>query len=258
MANLKISELPVSNSVKGTDTIPVISEGVTKQLSLAKLAPSSVFVDTSVNACEVRLDMDGNFELEVRPQTNPAGFFNGGGTGNKLFMGIKGYHLKPLAEMTQMSFNYFNRVGTGEPYGQLLCRLNDADAQPRILSLSSNEGGLATIAVETVQPDGSITINWDGVHCYVVGAVPAGAIQGVHYYVTATNNSGDWLDRIFYVAKLVELFPQAKIVDQVITDGGAPKGRKLPGVYIGIGSSSSQLHELKVVTQVTVNGLELL
>ena len=57
MANLKISELPVSTEIQGNEILPLVQGGATKQVTVSNL--KNYFVSTDITA-EANVDIDLN------------------------------------------------------------------------------------------------------------------------------------------------------------------------------------------------------
>lgn len=243
------------------------------------------FVDLSVNNASIYFDANLKLNFYNYIRTNTAGNFNGGGVGNKMLCGLKGYNNGStgiaLTSMPTIEFEYTTKQPTtptaaATPYIQGIA---DFDVQ-RIVSFDSalNGGGptgsnaafgdssLCSYSLKRTLISGTtfkseVDVSQHCMYIVVTGLatnVIPGAVQGTHYTVQAgapaVNASNYWQFVTYNVAAVQALYPNAKFYDSIVTDGGAPKSKLMTGLYFGVGDSSTNTYYHHLVNYVKVNG----
>ncbi|HKZ74080.1 MAG TPA: hypothetical protein VJ011_08450 [Steroidobacteraceae bacterium] len=227
---------------------------------------------------------DGFVVLRTGSNVNPAGAYNGGGTGNKALLGVPGFSGLPIAALLSISYTWENLLGpTGVPgpvsvtvpFGNLIVDFAPppGPGDLRVLSLLDRQlaaaisasigsyadaGPLHThtwLAVETAPGiNGSVCII--GVTNPPGAATPPGGCP-VNVTVGAGQfeNTYRWTDLIATnpTAVLVDAFP-ANAVLFPTGDGGMPVGAVTPAILVVSGDSANIVKSGKRIVALTVNG----
>lgn len=220
------------------------------------ITSSDQFIDHSINDAEFSIDTDGVLNFFNHVRTNQAGNFNGGGTGNKMLMGIKGFNNLPFNQAPSIEFVADIKQGSLNPYVQFLVQLGVGE--PRIISLDSFLGSPVynNVLKRTSLGGTRYKYEWDFANqeVYIVSGI-VGALAGLDYY----NTGGvGWTFQAYYTARIMAMYPSAVIKEMIITDGGAPKSKKLCGVYFGVGDSSTAAYQHKVIEYIKLNGTKII
>lgn len=248
IASLQSGVTSINNSISSlnqtTSSIISLNEGFDK------------LVDMSVNRAGHYVDCENKLNFYNYIRTNTSGNFNGGGLGNKLLMGLRGtqYHDLPLANAPTFEFVADIKQGTLHPYIQLLVKLNPSDLEPKIFSLDSNLGSpiYNNVLKRTSLGGTRYKYEWDisQNYTYIVNGI-VGAVDGVDYL--NTGGSG-WTFQAYFPSQLFINYPNAKLVNAIITDGGAPKSKLLSSIYFGVGDSSTNTYQHKIIEYIKING----
>lgn len=198
MANSKISALTAATTpVAGTETLPIVQSGATKQVSIANLtagravSASSFSANTTNVFAKVSVELTGGNAILARYNSSnkPAGLYTGGTSGESFFG----------ANLNWSSGNVFNYQITG-----LMWYLGDPGGSGTTVSLGLASGTAGNSAgVDTLS---TAVAKWDtsGNYTMVNGnIVPATAAKGINFTAnTATSGStsrllnwyeeGDW------------------------------------------------------------------
>ena len=231
----------------------------------------------SVNAAGAYSLADGSLVLHTGEAVNPAGAYNGGGTGNKAIGGVFGFDGLPIGSLTALEYVWENVDGPGGPFfippgapSVLTPYINlVVDFDPLgvgdLRVLVTNDDSLnpaITASIGTYVNNGSnvLTYGWDGLTQNVLivglepvppGLAPGGVAPEVAVGAFWPENSYDW-------QALVAANPTAILVDAFTGDGGLPAGAVTPAVMIVSGDSSNVVQSGKNVTAFTVNGSSVL
>jgi len=278
---LKNNEYFVCRSADGVSDIPVFKVNASDEIEIVGTPP---FQELSVNNAQHYIDAQGKLNFYTYVRTNQAGNFNGGGTGNKMICGLKGYNNGsegvplvdfPAIEIEATIMQPAVVVATSHQAIQGLAvfdvlRIVNFDSTLNALPSGSNvpfgNPAMGDYSLKRTLISGNTykyEMNPDTSACYIVVQglavnVIAGAIEGVHYVVQAgapaTNASSYWTFVTYSVAAVQLLYPDAKIFDTVTTDGGAPKSKLMTGVYFSLGDSSTSTYGAIKVNYMKVNG----
>lgn len=239
------------------------------------------FVDLSVNRAGIYFDANQKLNFYNYIRTNTAGNFNGGGLGNKMLCGIKGYDQTPISSLPVVKFEFETRqpavpTAASMPYLQGIA---DFDIQ-RIVSFDSslNAGGptgsnaafsdsslcsysMRRVLVSGTTFTGEVDVSQHCMYVVVTGLatnVLPGAVQNVHYTVQAgapaVNAANYWQFVTYNVAAVQTLYPNAKFYNSYVTDGGAPKSKLMTAIYFGVGDSSTNIYYHHRINYVQIDG----
>lgn len=176
MANSKISALTAATTpVAGTETLPIVQSGATKQVSIANLtagravSASSFSANTTNVFAKVSVELTGGNAILTRYNSSnkPAGLYTGGTSGESFFG----------ANLNWSSGNVFNYQITG-----LMWYLGDPGGSGTTVSLGLASGTAGNSAgVDTLS---TAVAKWDtsGNYTMVNGnIVPATAAKGINF-----------------------------------------------------------------------------
>jgi len=239
------------------------------------LAPSSGrgIIDLSVNAARVAGGYDnGAVVLSTGSATNPAGAFNGGGTGNKAIFGALGYNNLPIADLESIEFVWQNVTGPGGP--NFIPPTGTTATTPNLnLIIDFDPNGAGDIRVcptltdqltaaisdstGTFVNDGSntLTYSWDGAtdNILIVLAPPNPVPGGVAPNVVVAPGT-QWFQNAYKWTDLVAANPDAVLVDAFSGDGGLPAGAVTPAILLTSGDSGNVTASGKYIRSFKVNG----
>jgi len=230
--------------------------------------------DFSVNAAAVDGGyLDGSVILRTGAQANAPGAFNGGGTGNKAIFGLSSLNGRFLSEFTALKYVWENVDGPGgpfflppggpsvqTPYANLVVDFDPNGAGDlRLLVVCDDSLNAAiTNAIGTYANNGSnvLTYAWDdSMDVLIVGAPPAAVPGGVAPNVSV---GGGWPENSYSFAELVAANPDSVIVSAFTGDGGLPAGAVTAGLLLVSGDSGNITRSSKRLTEVKVNGNDVL
>jgi hypothetical protein len=242
-------------------------------------APANVFPDFSANNARAYV-IDQTIVLATGGSANPAGAFNGGGTGNKAIIGHPlGLLGIPAATLLSVEYTWRNLLGPGgpnfnpptvatnvSPYMNLLVDFGGGDLRVLIICSDSITAAISLAIGSYSNPGGlnTLTFGWSSAMAVViVGAPPAAVPGGVPPLVTV---GPGFLDNAYSWAALVAANPAAVILDAFpgnaalfpLGDGGMPAGALVAGMVLVSGDSGNVIKSGKHVTSWKVNGIELL
>ena len=201
--------------------------------------------------------------------TNEAGFFTGGGKGNKAILGSFGYDGMPFSSLTSISYTWTKIVGPGGPF---YAPPGGPSVQTPYCNIIVDFGAPVGIKILTILDDslaGSITAaignysNAANVLTYswtvskavlIVGQAPP-APGGV---APAVSVGGLWLENAYDPSALLAANPNMKIVDAYTGDGGMPCGARLPGILLCSGDSSNVTEAGYRIGSLIVNGAQII
>jgi len=231
--------------------------------------------DLSVNAARLVGGYDGGAAvLSAGTATNPAGAFNGGGTGNKAILGAFGFNGLPISKLESISFVWENEDGPGGP--NFIPPGATTSVTPNInLIIDFDPNGSGDIRVcptltdqldaaisgstGTFVNDGNnvLTYSWDGAsdNVLIVLAPPNPVPGGVAPNVTT---GASWFQNSYKWTELVAANPTAILVDAFSADGGLPAGAVTPSVLLTSGDSGNTTRSGKRIKSFIVNGQDLL
>lgn len=236
-------------------------------------------VDLSVNAAAANVGYANTAVLRTGAAVNPTGAFNGGGTGNKSLLGVRGFTGQPLSLIQSIELTWQNLLGPGGPFfnpptagtvvtpfvnfvvdfnpgggGDLrvLLLVNDslAPAITNAIGTYTNPGGLNTLVY-----------GWNETQAVcIVGAPPAAAPGGVAPSVSV---GPSFVDNAFSWPALKAANPSAVFVDAFPAnpllfpngDGGMPVGAIVPALVVVSGDSANVTKSGKHLLTLKINGL---
>ncbi|MDA8793472.1 hypothetical protein N9N67_09505 [Bacteriovoracaceae bacterium] len=179
--------------------------------------PKISFSDYSVNQSSISWDKENNIlTLTSDGGTNAKGGFQGSGKGNKPIAGLIGFHNSDLRDF-KVDFTF---QGSVTPWMNFLIDINDDEIADYIFVPIMNVAGN--------------DIGWNGLtDPFKVVCMPTCGTWGSNSYTLAD-------------------FPNSKIVDSVINDGGMPKdatNTPMEGVLFSAGGGSSETGTFSVEIQ---------
>lgn len=229
--------------------------------------------DLSVNGARVESFQDAFAAVMVtQTNANAAGSFNGGGTGNKSFLGHWLDAEIPLVSFQDMDLTVDWLVpeattapaGNWLPYANLLVRLQPGDppAAWAVFVLMSTAALNAGLNVGTLTPQGGTRYSWGwhnptsylqvvndvGMVTPPAGPVPVPVVQGPPI------GSGTWNDRAFALSDILVAYPNAAVVNGLKLDGGFPAATPMAGLLLALGDSSNHALNAVRVLAWDVNG----
>lgn len=244
-------------------------------------AGANPLIDLSVNNASADLGFAGTAVLRTGGSANPAGAFNGGGTGNKTFLGVRGYSGSPLSAVQSIELTWRNLLGPTGPFfvppgaGTVVTPYVNfvVDFAPlvpggdlRVLLLISDSLMPAiTTAIGTyLNPGGLNTLvyGWTELMNVCIVASPPNAVPGG--VVPSVSVGPSFLDNAYSWAALKAANPTAVFVDAFPAptfaptgDGGAPAGAILPAIVVVSGDSGNVTKSGKHLVALKINGTAL-
>jgi hypothetical protein len=235
--------------------------------------------DLSVNNAAA-YSIDGVAVLRTGGSANPAGAFNGGGTGNKAFFGKPvGLAGLPMSSLSAVEYTWRNLLGGGgpffnpagpatvvTPYLNFLVDFGSGDLRV-LIACDDALHPLITAAIGTyANPGGlnSLTYAWSSsMAVCIVGAppalVPGGVAPSVSVGLTFLENAYSWAALVAAnpLARVLDAFPGNPVLFPA-GDSGMPAGALVPGVLLVSGDSGNVAKSGKLIASWKVNGTELL
>lgn len=239
-------------------------------------------VDLSVNNASVDFGFD---EVVLRTggvtgSPNVTGAFNGGGTGNKAILGLRGFNGKPLSALSTVEFSFTSQLGptgpfynppgaisTTVPYVNLIIDFDPTvpGGDLRLISLLDSSLTLAIVNVigTYANPGGLNTLiySWDAtMDVLIVNSPPNPTPGGVPPSVTV---GPSWPANAYSWSALKAANPNAIFVDAFPAnpvffptgDGGAPAGAILPALLLASGDSGNLTKSGKRIIEWKINGV---
>jgi hypothetical protein len=216
-------------------------------------------LDLSVNKANVDNAQSQTPVLTTRTGTNPAGAFNGGGLGNKAFLGIMGFDSLLLSALASLEFTWddlSNNVALGLlPYINLIVEY-DPVGNPGVYKVFVITAALVPTSANAF----TITALGNGRYNYkytasnnTIQVVWPGA-AGFPPVVPVVNNGPSWFDQAFRMSDILAAYPNARLRDASSLDGGMPNATVTPSVLFIIGDSNNLLYNSKLIEQIKLNG----
>ncbi len=229
--------------------------------------------DHSVNGARVDLFNTTQAILRTMTNSNPAGGFAGGGTGNKAILGHFLPAPMPLGALVSVEFTVLRltpeqtALGVNSlPYINLVVELSPglivvmvfADVNnPLLLGAYSTPAPNQHRCVWTAASPGSgiMVVNDEGMATFPIppGPILVPVSQGPAQTVAAA-----WMSHAYTLASIVAAYPGAMILNVYTADGGLPKSPTITsGVMMIIGSSTNSLQNAVQVLDWKLNGLSI-
>jgi len=227
-------------------------------------------IDLSVNAARVAGGYDdGAVVMSTGSATNPAGAFNGGGTGNKAILGAFGFNGTPIGNLNSIEYVWTNVTGPAgvnylppepttvvTPYINLIVDFDPNGAGDiRVLVLSTDQLAPAiNNSVGTYVNDGNnvLTYSWASTQNTLIVLAPPNPVPGGVAPNVVVGAS--WLENSYKWSDLVAANPDAVLVDAFSADGGLPAAVVTPGILLVSGDSGNVLLSGKTISKFSVNG----
>jgi len=286
LTKLRLYEGPSGPEMRGTVDGQVLTwDALTEEWNAAAVPPSpggsSAFLGFPVNSAGAEILPGGVLCLRTGSSVNPAGAFNGGGAGNKTFVGLVGFDGLPMGSLTALEFTWRNVLGPGganflpptaatvtTPYCNLLVDFapSPGPGDLRVLICMTDQLAPAISgAIGSYFNNGLnvLTYSWTSAKAVcIVGVPPAASPGGVAPAVTV---GPGFLENAYSWAALVAANPTAKLVTSFpgnvlfpTGDGGAPVGAILPSILLVSGDSGNVTKSGKRLSGVKVNGVPIL
>lgn len=239
----------------------------------------SLLKDFSVNNARA-YPIDSIAVLATGGSANPAGAFNGGGTGNKSILGYPvGLVGISMTSLVSVEYTWRNILGLGGnffnpptaaaatvPYLNFIVDFGAGDLRV----LTACDGGLNPAVSAAIgsyaNPGGlnTLTYSWDNTKAVcIVGAPPAAVPGGV---VPIVSVGPGFLENAYSWAALAAANPAAVILDTFPAnavlfpngDGGMPAGQLISGIVLVSGDSGNVTKTGKRILSWKINGVEVL
>lgn len=202
--------------------------------------------DDSVNGANVVSNGGNSYIMQTTDQNNPAGFFNGGGTGNKAILGITAFNNELLSSFSSLYFETNVPAGANNVYINLVVDLDgDISTTDDIKILVASDVDMADIITGNIggydtRSYDAIDSIWKAVNRVDVNAcgnAGLGACPAVGY---ALNRH--WGEARKNLDDINACCPNARIISANTRDGGMPRNVVTPGVMIISGDSGTHIN----------------
>lgn len=243
-------------------------------------SPPDRIVELPVNTAAVdRHYQDGSAVLRTGSNANPAGAFNGGGTGNKAILGVSGFSGLPIALLSSVSLVWESELGpmgpnaippeavtTVTPYLNLIVQFDPAVPDLRVLVGFTDQLPAVSPFLGTYLNNGSnlFTYSWNAA---TDGVLIVASGLGLQRGVAPAPSGGAWTDNVYSWAALVAANPAAILIDAFPAttaappapggDGGMPVGATVPAIVIASGDSGTVIKSGKRLVSLAVNGIPI-
>lgn len=209
-------------------------------------------LDCSVNSGRVSELYTAAPVLHTQPAANPAGGFNGGGTGNKAILGLEVGDGLPLGALQSLSWTWldlsFTNAGPFETYSNLVVDVNgdgslykvfvnDPASVPALLNTTNVTNGDGSVTSSVVVPANLFLIVND-----LAGVVPV------------VNLGPSWLNHGYALADVLAVYPNAKLKAVNSGDGGLPAATRTPAWMLLTGDSGNHRLIAMRITGAAFNG----
>jgi hypothetical protein len=208
---------------------------------------------------------DGSFVLRVGAGAHPAGGFTGGGTGNKVALGVKDFDGLPLGALASLSYAWTSLVGpvgptwlppgAASPVVPFVNLVVDFAGDVRVLVVTdSGLGPAISGAIGTYTNNGLnlITHAWTAAQAVLIVNAPPNAVPGGVPPLVSVGPA--WPQNAYSFAALVAANPGAVLRDAFTGDGGMPAGALTPAVLLVSGDSGNVTRSGKRFFSFNVNG----
>jgi hypothetical protein len=199
--------------------------------------------------------------LTVRTGSNPAGAFNGGGTGNKAILGVPIADLLPLSAFltTQYIWNnislnpatalypYLNFIVEPDPIG--------APGVYRIFVLSFGLGANTTSFTVTNLSATRFLFSYTASINTIQVVGPNNPVSVFPPVVPFVNLAPNWQSQNFRMSDILAAYPNARFRRVSSGDGGLPNATVTPPMLVVLGDSNNQLMDSKLIEQIQFNGV---
>ena len=186
---------------------------------------------------------------------NPAGGFNNAArTGNKGLLATGVLDEWSLDRLEAIEIRYACRTSSvastlNHPYVNIQIDVNGDGTLYKIgvIDYTTDATNLLTrTSVGATPEEHEYTLTWIG----------DGRIKVVNDIagVTPVVNGPNWLSRIYRIADIIAVYPNAKIVRAFSNDGGLPANQELPGFWLNLGDSNYIQNSRILVRGVRING----
>lgn len=230
--------------------------------------------DYSVNAAAVDA-IPGGLVMRTGSALNPAGAFQGGGTGNKSILSIRSLVGQRLSRLVSLSMTWENVTGptgpfysppggptTTTPYFNVLVDFNPAgpvhDYRILVMCDDSLNATITAAIGQYTNPGGlnRLTYSWTSMQSVLIVLAPPNAVPGG----VAPNNSvgPNWPENSYSFAQLVAANPQAVMVEAFPADGGMPAGAIVGPIFVMSGDSGNLAKSGKRLVNLKLNAAELI
>lgn len=236
---------------------------VAKEIADAIDGPTTVIQqveDQSVNLGSIRINSAGVLAIRTQQGTNPAGNFNGGGTGSKAIGGWTGYNNLPFKNFPKIEYTFKSvdllYANSGAYcYMNAQVDLNGDGSDIRIMQFCfKNATPNLQACARTVNADGSVIISFDKtLHGVVMIGNP---ISGVVPIVGTDLDS--FSARRYLIADIAAVYPNSKIIDNVSLDGGMPKYVKVKALVFILADSGTNAQLYAEVYNAKINSIPVM
>ena len=225
---------------------------------------------------------DRSMVLRTGAAVNPAGAYNGGGTGNKAIAGAASFtgiaNSVPASSLVSVEYTFRNLLGPGgpffipptggtvtTPYLNFLVDFGGGDLRI-LVACDDSLAPAITGSIGTYVNDGFnvLTYSWNaGMNVLIVNS-PPNAVPGA--VPPAVSVGATWPDNAYSWAALLAANPAATIVTAFPAnpaffptgDGGMPVGAFMPGILLVSGDSGNVVKSGKRVLNWKINGSNVL
>lgn len=252
----------LSNNAKRRLVVALTSEeaGLEVANSIDGIDNNISIVDQSVNNGSAKVDNIGQLIVRTQQITNTAGNFNGGGTGNKVLGGFAGFNNVLLKNFPSISYDFYSvdalHANSGAYcYFNALMDLNGNGSDVRVIVFCFNNASPSLITcTRVVNVDGTISISFNkSVNTVMsVGATIAGVAPVVG------TDLDPFTARRYLLPDIAAVYPNARLIDAVHTDGGLPKYVKCKALMFTLSDSSTNAQLYAEVYNLKINGVSAL
>jgi len=249
--------VPISDMIGVTATGAAPSPGGVIQPG--GVIPWASFSNLSVNAAGAVRTEEG-WEMWTHAITgNPNAVgnkgFHGGGAGNKSMLGTDFLDDMPLGDLSSCSVRYGLRTAGNDnllnrPYVNVLIDVNGDGSLYKIGVFDPHSNPQLNLLTEISEGDATD-------HEYIRSWVGAGKIKIVNEIagvVPVVNLGAGWLNKVFTIADILAVYPDARLVRAFPADGGLPADLTLPALWLVVGDSTYTRYSRIIVREVRVNG----
>jgi hypothetical protein len=249
--------VPVSDMISLSST--AVSPSTGGAIQPGGVIPWASFTNLSVNAAGAVRTEEG-WEMWTHAITgnpNAAGNkgFHGGGAGNKSMLGTDFIDDMALGDLTSFSVRYGLRTAGNDhalnrPYVNVLIDVNGDGSLYKIGVFDAHSNPSLNLLTEISEAGATE-------HEYLRSWIGAGKIKIVNEIagvVPVVNLGPGWLNKVFTIADILAVYPDAKLVRAFPADGGLPADLTLPALWLVVGDSTYTRYSRIIVREVRVNG----
>lgn len=210
--------------------------------------------DQSINQARAYLDSNNQLIIENKISTNPAGGFNGGGTGNKVVAGMLapfenlGLGSLPDIELIFEAVSSASLTDNNNLYFNAIVDLGNGTQT--VLFFGALNGNPALNMVRQTNISGLIYKNEFSISIDNVTSLVT--IPGVTQTVAGSGQAARYT-----VADILAIYPNAKLVRSMTLDGGLAKFRNNAPLMLINGTSSTNIVKKNTISDFKLGGVSV-